>query len=54
MTVTRDALERLERHWAVAAVTPQNRERAHAVARQQHAQQHVGRQLHLILHREAR
>ena len=49
MTVTREALDRLERHWAVAAVTPQNRQRAHAFAREQHARQHVGRQLHLIL-----
>ncbi len=49
MTVSRDALDRLDRHWTVAAVTPQNRERAHASARQQHAQQHVGRQLHLML-----
>ena len=49
MTVTREAMDRLERHWAVAVVTPQNRERANALARQRHAKQHVGRQLHLIL-----
>lgn len=47
MNVTRGTIDRLEEHWALAAIAPEDRRRVAAIAQSRLVQAAVGRQLHL-------